>query len=294
MSKFAVIEAPSALGLVTGGVGRLPQALLGAGLAEAIGAQLAGEVAVPTRSGRDQASGLLNPDGVREFALRLAAATAEVLDSGRVPVILGGDCSIVLGPLLALRRRGRYGLLFVDGHADFYQPAAEPRGEVASMDLALATGRGPSVLAHLDGLGPLVRDADVVQLGRRDADVAAADGSQRIEDTDILVIDYADVRRLGVEQAARAALGTLDRVDLDGVWLHLDCDVLDDDVMPAVDYRIPGGLGWDELEHVLRSAFATGRVAGIDVTIFNPTLDRDGSIAERLVASLTRGLSPTT
>lgn len=52
--------------------------------------------------------------------------TGEVLDAGDVPIVLGGDCSILLGNLLALRRRGRHGLLFIDGHADFYQPEAEP------------------------------------------------------------------------------------------------------------------------------------------------------------------------
>ena len=64
--------------------------------------------------------------------------------------MLGGDCSILLGNLLALRRRGRYGLLFVDGHADFYHPEANPNGEAASMDLAFATGRGPEVLTWPD------------------------------------------------------------------------------------------------------------------------------------------------
>ena len=70
-----------------------------------------------------------------------------MLDAGDIPIVLGGDCSILLGNLLALRGRGRYGLLFIDGHADFYQPDAEPNGEAASMDLALATGRGPHVVA---------------------------------------------------------------------------------------------------------------------------------------------------
>jgi arginase len=41
-----------------------------------------------------------------------------------------------------LKRRGRYGLLFIDGHADFYQPEVNPNGEAASMDLAFATGHG--------------------------------------------------------------------------------------------------------------------------------------------------------
>lgn len=72
-----------------------------------------------------------------------------MLDRGEFPVVL--DCSIMLGNLLALRRRGRFGLLFRDGHADPYQPEAEPNGEAASMDLALATGRGPAVVADLVG-----------------------------------------------------------------------------------------------------------------------------------------------
>jgi arginase len=47
-----------------------------------------------------------------------------------------------IGPLLALRRRGRYGLVFLDGHAGFQHPSDEPNGKVASLDLAVATGRG--------------------------------------------------------------------------------------------------------------------------------------------------------
>ena len=239
---------------------------------------------------RDPATGLLNPVGLRDYAYLLADATGEVLDSGVVPVVLGGDCSIVLGTMLALRRRGRYGLLFIDGHADFYQPEAEPNGEAASMDLALATGRGPSVVTDLDGGGPLVRDEDVVQFARRDAVEAAEAGSRRIEDTGITVIDLPEIRRRGIERAMQAASERLVRADLDGFWIHLDCDALDDEVMPTVDYRLPGGLSWEELEHILGAAMRSGRAAGLEVTIFNPRLDADGSIARALVDHLARGL----
>jgi len=71
-----------------------------------------------------------------------------------LPLVLGGDCSILLGTTLALRRRGRFGLLFIDGHADFYQPEVEPKGEAASMDLAFATGPHQCVgmnVARLEG-----------------------------------------------------------------------------------------------------------------------------------------------
>jgi len=291
MPGYAVVEAPSVLGLFPRGVERLPDALLGAGLADGLDARRGGRVEPPPYdSQRDAATGLLNPTGLRDYAHQLAVATGAVLNCGEVPVVLGGDCSILLGNLLALRRRGRHGLLFLDGHADFYQPEAEPNGEAASMDLALATGRGPAVVVDLDGRGALVRDEDVVVLGRRDAEEADEAGSRRIEDTPITVLDLTAVRDRGAEHAARDAVNRLDRADLDGFWVHLDCDVLDDAVMPAVDYRLEGGLSWDELETVLAIAIDTGRVTGVEVTIFNPALDTDGTITRALVAHLVKAL----
>jgi arginase len=208
---------------------------------------------------RDAATKLLNPQGIADYSRALADAIARARTQGKFPVVLGGDCSILLGCMLAMRREGRAGLLFLDGHADFYQPEAEPNGEAASMELALATGRGPPIVTDLEGLRPLVRDEDVVAVGRRDADQAEKHGSQRIEDTDIEVIDYAAFRRTGAGAAAEKALDRLARTALDGFWIHLDADVLDDAVMPAVDYRLPDGLQWDELSAVLRTALRSGR-----------------------------------
>lgn len=292
MGRFALLDAPSVLGLFPSGVERLPGALRAAGLAEVLGARDAGAPSPPPYDARrDRRTGLLNPRALRTYSTDLAGAIGEVLDTGDVPVVLGGDCSIVLGPMLTLRRRGRHGLLFIDGHADFYQAEAEPNGEAASMDLALATGRGPRVVTDLEGRRPLVRDEDVVQLARRDADEAAAAGSQRIEDTDILVIDLAAVRERGAGDAAREAVAHLVRPELDGFWMHIDCDAVDDAAMPAVDYRLPGGLSWGELEAVVRAARESGHLVGIDITIFNPRLDVDGSIARALVSSLGRALT---
>jgi arginase len=291
MPDYAVLEAPSVLGLFPGGVERLPAALLDAGLAQGLAARHAGVVVPPAYDARrDPVTGLRNPTALRDYAHQLAEATGAVLDAGDIPIVLGGDCSILLGNLLALHRLGRHGLLFIDGHADFYQPAAEPNGEAASMDLALATGRGPSVVTDLEGRVPLVRDEDVVHIARRDANEAEQAGSQRIEDTAITVFDLATVRQWGAEPVAREALARLVRSDLDGIWIHLDCDALDDAIMPAVDYRLPDGLRWDELQALIGAAIATGAVVGIEVTIFNPTLDPDGSIARTLVACLSEAL----
>ena len=292
MATLAIVEAPSHLGLRAAGVEGLPDALLAAGLAERLGARRAGGLAAPPYDPQiDPETGMLNPRGLRDYSSRLADAVGGVLDRGEFPIVLGGDCSILLGNALALRRRGRYGLLFLDGQADFYQPEAEPTGEAASMELALATGRGPEILTNLEGWRPLVRDEDAVVFAFRDAERAAAEGSQPLPPT-LPAMDLATVRERGVERAAREALTHLERQDgPTGFWIHLDADVLDDAIMPAVDYRVPDGLSWAELSDVLRIAVASPRAVGLDITIFNPTLDRDGRIARGLVDALVAGFS---
>jgi len=291
VATYAIVEAPSHLGLRAEGVEALPQALLAAGLAERLGARRAGGPAAPAYDPQiDPETGILNPGGLRDYSPRLADAVGAVLDRDEIPIVLGGDCSILLGSALALRRRGRYGLLFLDGHADFYQPEAEPTGEAASMDLALVTGRGPEIVTNLEGRCPLVRDEDTVVFAFRDAEQAAAEGSQPLPPT-LLAMDLGTVRERGVEQAAGEALAHLEREDGgNGFWIHLDADVLDDAIMPAVDYRLLDGLSWDELSGVLRVAMASPRAVGLEITIFNPTLDRDGLIARGLVDALVAGL----
>jgi arginase len=293
VATFAILETPSHLGLRAAGVEGLPDALLAAGLAERLGARRAGRLAPPTFDPQvDTETGMLNPGGLRDYSRRIADAVGPLLDRGEFPIVLGGDCSILIGNALALRRRGRYGLLFIDGHADFYQPEAEPTGEAASMDLALVTGRGPEIVTNIDGRRPLVRDEDVVAFAFRDAEHAAAEGSQPLPPT-LRAIDLATVRERGVERAAREALTHLEREDGPaGFWIHLDADVLDDAIMPAVDYRLPDGLSCDELRGIVRAAVASPRAAGLEITIFNPTLDPDGRIARSFVDALVDGISP--
>jgi arginase len=293
MNRYAIIEAPSILGLKPTGVDGLPTVLLQHGLADQLHARRAGRV-VPTAgydTRRDPQTLTLNARGIAEYSLQLADAVTDVVERDEFPVLLGGDCSILLGSTLALRRRGRYGLLFIDGHADFYQPQANPNGEAASMDLAFATGRGPELLTNLEGLRPLVRDEDVVAFGFRDAQEQREYGSQPLPPA-VLALDLQEVRRVGVKQAAQRAVEHLTAADrpTQGFFIHLDSDVVSDALMPAVDYRIPDGLSWDELRTVLETALASGRAVGIEITIYNPALDADGSSGRELARTLIAAL----
>jgi hypothetical protein len=95
----------------------------------------------------------------------------------------GGACAGVLlgaglADGLAARRAGRVEAAGysaerdprTSGHADFYEPQASPlSGAASASDLAFATGRGPDLLADIEGRGPLVRDDDVAVFACRDA-----------------------------------------------------------------------------------------------------------------------------
>lgn len=294
MQRLAIVEAPSILGLKPSGVETLPDTLLANGLAEQLNARRAARVEAPPYSAdRDPVTLTLNDRSINHYSTRLADAICSVLDNGEFPVVLGGDCSILLGSMLALRRHGRYGLLFIDGHADFYQPEVNPNGEVASMELAFVTGRGPAILTDIEGRRPLVRDEDCVVFAFRDAEEQARYGSQALP-PEMLALDLARVRDRGAETSAREAVRHLTREHgaSAGFWIHLDADVLDDAIMPAVDYRLEGGLSWAELATVLRIAADSTRAVGIEVTIYNPKLDPAGASGKELTSTLVKGLSP--
>jgi arginase len=105
-----IIEAPSPLGLRPDGVQSAPDALRKAGLHARLGSADEARIDIPPYCDvRDPGTGVLNPQGIAAVSQGVAVAVDTALDSDRFP--------IVLGPMLALRRRGRYGLVFIDGHA---------------------------------------------------------------------------------------------------------------------------------------------------------------------------------
>ncbi|RRS01338.1 arginase family protein [Glycomyces terrestris] len=289
--RTALLDAPSNLGLrppapgVVPGCYKLAGALRDQGILDRIGAEDAG-YATPPRYDRgdwEPGDGLFNADGIAAYTRRLADRLGSLLDGGRFPVVLGGDCSILLGAALALRRRGRYGVAFVDGHSDFRHPDNSPGvGAAAGEDLALVTGHGQALATDIDGLRPYIDIEDAAVLGIRDDDEHTAELDAR----GALVRPLARVREDGPAAAAAAALARFARNGVDGFWVHLDADVLDAAVMPAVDSPNPGGLSHAELRALLAPLLASEHCAGFEITVFDPDLDPDGRLAAELTDTL--------
>lgn len=297
--RVEVVTAPSNLGLrppAPGrepGAGRAPRALLSQGLADRLNAIAITEVPAPTYDFCGQpGTQIRNGVAIREHALRLADAVATALAASRFVVVVGGDCSVLLGCLAGARRAGRIGLVHVDGHSDFRHPgnhdAGHRLGTAAGMDLALATGRGELLLSHWPVVGrPLVNDDDVIQIGDREA---AATGPGSLP-SGIARFPVGDVLRAGVGQVADRAIKRLQDRGLDRVWLHVDLDVLDQGRLPAVDSPGRPGLTWDHLSQLGSRVVGTGRVAGLTIASYDPDLDPAAGYAPRVVDCIASALS---
>ena len=100
-------------------------------------------------------TGVLGFEQLRRACSEINFAVAAVLEEGGRPLVVDGDCTILVGALTAAKERfGRVGLAFVDGHLDFFGGDTSASGEAADMDLAFVTGYGPEGLVNLGEARP--------------------------------------------------------------------------------------------------------------------------------------------
>jgi arginase len=296
--RIAVLDAPSNLGLrpptatSVPGCGKAPGALRDQGLLARLGARDAGCLTPPRYDPGDwrPGDGVCQADAVAWYTRRLADRIAAIVDGGEFPLVLGGDCAILLGAALAMRRMSArdelpYGLVYVDGHSDFRHPGnASYVGAAAGEGVALATGRGQPDLTNLDGLRPYLRDEHVVLLGIRARD------EYRL-DLQAAGLAFRPVPQLRSDGAGRTAQWALQQLaGCVGYWVHVDVDVLDPAVMPAVDAPDDGGIGYAELELLIAGLVGSPECLGMELTVFDPDYDPDGGYAQELVGAVVAGL----
>ena len=293
---MAVLAAPSNLGLrpprptSVPGCAKAPEALREAGLHARLIAAGAVDVGVvlPGRYLDDAEPGsqrLRNQDAIVDHSRRLADRLGALLDDGHAPLVLGGDCSVLVGAGLALARRGVHGLVHVDGHTDFRHPGnSDQCASLAGEDLAAAVGHHWAPVADIDGHRPYFPAHRTVHIGCRDTDEHLVEVRQVLG----AALPASRVSALGAQAAAATALGVAGGASGKGYWLHLDVDVLDPRHMPAVDSPDDGGLDPEQLATLL-DALAPGAI-GAQVTVFDPDLDPDGRHARLLADVLVAGL----
>lgn len=299
---FDLILAPSNLGLrppepgKQPGAWRAPGVLEEAGLGQAIRPRRRVALERPPYDFEAQpGTRIRNGNTLRRFSETLADAVAASLNNGGFPLVVGGDCANLVGCMAGLRRAGGRGVVHIDGHSDFFHPGnydTKARlGTVAGMDLAVVTGRGEELMTRWPGIdGPLAADADVVQIGEREA-VWPEYPWKELDTTAITRVFVQEVKARGVAAAVDRAVGRLRERKIERAWIHLDLDVLDIAWMPAVDSPGRPGLDFDELAELLAGLYRSNLIAGVDVAIYDPELDPKRYYARPIVDCLARGFA---
>jgi arginase len=297
--NLSLVLAPSNLGLrprengSQPGTWRAPQILMNANLAQEMDAQEVVRLERPTYElGPQAGTRIRNGQSIRAFSLQLSEKVHGILEKGGFPVVVGGDCSILLGCLHGLRLSNGRGLVHIDGHSDFYQLSnygtTRGLGAVAGMDLALASRRGEPLLTDWPNIGtPLATDADIIQVGEREAASGnSTSGYGHIPETKITQFTIQTVLAQGIEAVARRVIAKLEARRLGSLWLHVDLDVLDQAVMPAVDSPGSPGFNYAQLAGFVGILQASGRLAGMDFAIYDPDRDPSARYARALVHCL--------
>jgi arginase len=285
--SFELIGIPYSSMAKPGGIADAIHILREAGLAERIATGAAardtGDLRLLRGSGARGRSGLLNERALGRLVTATREAVLGSLDRGGRPLLVGGDCPVLLGALAACRdRHGAAGLLLVDGHEDAWPPQLSSTGEASDSELAIALGRIGELPEPLDRLVPLLGPEAVGMLGPRDRQEIEQAGAESLAGTVALLRDDEGIRADGAHDSACAAIGAL-ASSAPAFWLHIDLDVLRTEDFPAADYTQPGGLAWDELLEIATRTLAAPACVGCSIVIYNPDLDPERTSAARIV-----------
>ena len=288
-----IIGVPMDLGGFRRGVDMGPSAIRYAGLRRtlvALGYKVRdrGNVSV---ADRDEHEEIANAHGANQAhhsgeivraAEELAKVVAEIVKTGAIPVVLGGDHSIGIGTIAGLARAGhRAGVIWVDAHGDINTPQTTPSGNVHGMPFAVALGLAADPFpAALRGT---IDGKHGVLLAIRDIDPGEKDNIKR---AGVTPITMADIDRIGMAKAMENAIAVAAKGD--GIHLSLDMDAIDPDEAPGVGTPVRGGLTYREAQLAMEMLAASGKLRSIEVCEVNPILDRENrtaSLAVELIAS---------
>lgn len=218
-----------------------------------------------------------------------------LVDTGRLPLVVGGDHSIACGTVAGIsshfhKRGERIGLLWFDAHGDLNTPETSESGNIHGMPFACCLGRGPEPLTRLSARFPMV-----------DVDCAAIVGVRSLDRGEVALIrelgircfTMRDIDLRGVHSVMEEALSIVTK-DTVGFHCSFDLDGTDPDVSPGVGTPVRGGTTYRESHAVMEMVAATGKMLGLEMTEINPILDNSNQTARVAVEFVLSALGKLT
>jgi arginase len=206
----------------------------------------------------------------------LAQLVRAHIQSGSLPIILGGDHSIALGSVSgSANARGPVGVIWFDAHGDFNTTETSPSGNIHGMILGALCGYGDARLVNVAGGGPHLDPQHVAIVGARDLDPQE---KELLRAAGVHVLTMTDIDRRGMGNVTQEAIefasdGT------NGLHISFDLDVVDPTEAPGVGTPVPGGITYREAHLAMELIAETKLLTSLDLVEVNPILDRENRTA---------------
>ena len=279
-STIAIVGAPLDLGAGRRGVDMGPSALRLAGLNQKLSTlgyevedlgnvSVAQQESVP--SSTDNARYLPQIAATCE---KLAAKVENAIETGKFPLVLGGDHSIAVGTVSGVshafrKRSASIGLIWVDAHADMNTPETSPSGNVHGMPLACCVGRGPRELTDIFGYCPKVDGSNVALVGIRDVDITER---PIVRESGATAFTMRDIDERGLREVMKQAIAIASQGTA-GFHLSFDMDFVDPMEAPGVGTPVRGGVTYREAHLAMETICDCSQMVSMEVVEVNPVLD---------------------
>jgi arginase len=289
--RVSILGVPSSAGSHNSGQEKAPAAWRAAGLADGLrqaGLDVEDRGDLPAAPFRPGASvdGLRDVERVVAVAQQVAGEVAAIRADGRLPLVLGGDCTITLGVLAGFDDGA--GLVYFDGDADLTTPERSESAVADTMGMTHLLGGGSPRLAGLGSRCPLLRPEQVVLFGFSPAELDTGEWTELVSRH--LYAAPAPAVRADPAGQARAARAYLSR-RASTYLVHLDVDVLHTGEFPLANFPHFAGLTLAEVSAGLGEFTSGAKFGGLVITEVNPDHDPDGQLIGTLAGVVTDALA---
>ncbi|MFC4075369.1 arginase [Salinithrix halophila] len=211
----------------------------------------------------------------------LAGSLEKIVESGRFPLVLGGDHSIAIGTIAGVaKKRKRMGLIWFDAHGDLNTAETSPTGNIHGMPLAVSLGLGHPDLVNIAGYAPKVHPENIVVIGARSLD----EGERNlIREKGIRVFTMHEIDRMGMGAVMDETIRIVTE-GTDSVHLSLDLDGMDPNDAPGVGTPVAGGMTYRESHLAMELLAESGILTSAEFVEVNPILDVENKTAKAAVA----------
>ena len=221
---------------------------------------------------------------ITQVCEQLADETADAIAEGEVPLVLGGDHSLVAGSFAGAARHfaaqgEQVGCVYLDTHGDLHTPGTSLTGNVHGMPLAHLLGHGDERLRAIAGAEPALSPQRLALVGIRDLDEPEREA---VRQWGLTCFTMRDIDEFGLREVMRRAIAIATSAS-DRLWVSCDMDWVDPKDAPGVGTPVRGGATYREAHLAMEMISDSGKLVGLDIVETNPVLDERNRTAELAV-----------